>query len=172
MEAWKSIQGYEDFYEVSSFGRVRNKKTGRILRPCHANKSGYSQVTLSVKNVSNTQLIHRLVAKAFVKNPHGYNVVNHIDENKINNNADNLEWCTTQYNSTYGKGALNRNTKVNQYTHDGIFMKQWDSIKDAAQFYGIKYQGISRCCRGLRKHCYGYGWKYAGKERKWRRTAS
>lgn len=163
MERWKDVDGFGGLYSISSNGRVRNKRSGALLKPsCSGN---YKHIQLCFDGKRKDVLVHRLVAKAFVENPYQLNVVNHIDEDKHNNNAENLEWCTTQYNSTYGVGALSRNTKVNQYSFDGVFLRQWDSIKEAAEYYSIKYQGISRCCRGLRKHCYGYGWKYAGKEK-------
>ena len=167
-EEWRPVKGFEGYYDVSSYGRVRSKRGNRILKPSHSGE--YDHISLSVCGASKDFCIHKLVANAFVANPNKLDTINHIDENKRNNAADNLEWCTAQYNATYGNGALSRYTKVDQYSYDGEFIKQWESIKDAAEFYGIKYQGISRCCRGLRKHCYGFIWKYAGKTRKWEKT--
>lgn len=158
-EEWKPVKGYEQYYEVSNCGRIKSKRFNRILKPSTSGE--YNHICLCNGENKKDRSVHRIVAEAFVDNPRNLEVINHIDENKRNNHAENLEWCTTQYNSTYGVGSLSRNSKVNQYSYDGEFIKQWDRIKDAAEYYGIKYQGISRCCRGLRKHCYGFIWKYA-----------
>ena len=111
-EIWKPIKGYESYYEVSSFGRVRsicrvvsNKwgsstlRKSAILRP-YCKK--YPMVVLARDGKTKNCLIHRLVAEAFIPNPNHYPVVNHIDENKANNHVGNLEWCTQKYNINYG----------------------------------------------------------------------
>lgn len=111
MEVWKDVVGAEKFYEVSSHGRIRNKITNDILKP---SKSGdYRHIKLKY-GINKDVLIHRIVAEAFIPNPFNFRCVNHIDENKENNCADNLEWCTYQYNCTYGNGALKRNSRIIQ----------------------------------------------------------
>lgn len=99
MEAWKSIVGYEEVYEISSFGRVKNVSTGRILED--SNKDGYRKVNLSSGGIVTTHRVHRLVATAFISNPEEYPEVDHIDENKYNNAMGNLRWCTGQMNKDY-----------------------------------------------------------------------
>ena len=105
-----------------------------------------------------------MVAEAFVPNPFGFRCVNHIDENKLNNKSENLEWCTYQYNARYGKGSLARNNKVIQYDMAGNALKIWDSMKEASETLGLKYQGISRCCRMQTKSCGGFMWSFANLE--------
>lgn len=61
--------------------------------------------------------VHRLTATAFINNPHGYPSINHIDENKTNNKAENLEWCTVAYNNAYGKHQENINRARVGYKH-------------------------------------------------------
>jgi len=106
MEIWKVIDGF-DRYEVSSNGRVKSlydnfgRRRDRILTLNHQ-KTGYYTVTLCNNGKKQVTSVHRLVAKAFIPNPNCYNVVNHKDEIKTNNNVDNLEWCTVKYNSNYG----------------------------------------------------------------------
>ena len=160
MEIFRDINGYEGLYMISDKGNVRSLITNKtmILR---VNRAGYLQVCLCKKGTKKWFLVHRLVAEAFVDNPNNYPCVNHINEDKTNNNASNLEWCTYKYNSNYGKNATIRNTRVNQYDSANNFIREWRSIKDAAEFFGIKYQGISRVCRGLRKTCGGFHWEYA-----------
>lgn len=113
-EIWKAVKGYEGLYEVSNLGNVRsldrpfkNKqgiaiRKGRILTPFYEEQKGYYQVRLSKDGKNKTHRIHRLVASAFLDNPHNYTDVNHKDEVKTNNNVDNLEWCTRKYNNNYG----------------------------------------------------------------------
>jgi len=115
LEAWKDIKGYESLYQVSSFGRVRSLDRvtpngrvyyGKILKRT-LDRYGYFKVTLSINGCHFTKYVHRLVASAFLPNPNDYPQVNHIDENKENNNYKNLEWCTESYNSNYGNRITN-----------------------------------------------------------------
>ena len=102
-ERWKDIDGYDGMYQVSDIGRVRSLKFGktRLLRPGKT-KDCYFTVQLWRNGQGKVLLVHRLVAQAFIPNDdESNNQVNHKDENKQNNRADNLEWCTAQYNLTY-----------------------------------------------------------------------
>ena len=161
MEEWKDVVGAEEYYQISSLGRIKNKGTGEILKPSIS--SGYRHIELRY-GINKMVLIHRLVAEAFIPNPFGFRCVNHKDENKLNNCVDNLEWCTYQYNATYGKGALQRNSKVIQYDMAGNAMQIWESMKEASEKLEINYQGISACCRGKKKSSGGYMWSYANLE--------
>ena len=110
-EEWKSIKGYEDRYMVSNMGRVRSRT--KILKISGGSK--YAHVILNDGDVDHrkTVSVHRLVAEAFVPNPcpGEFRYINHKDENKRNNRADNLEWCTAKYNLHYGKNAPIHNLK-------------------------------------------------------------
>ena len=110
-EEWKPIRGYEGRYMVSNMGRVRSRT--KILKASTGNI--YAQVILNNGDVRHrkTVTVHRLVAETFVENPfpNEYKYINHKDENKRNNKADNLEWCTAKYNLTYGKSAPIHNLK-------------------------------------------------------------
>lgn len=104
-EIWKVAPGYERDYEVSNRGRIRSHRRGRvkILKPIVERWNGYLAVTLyDTDGKAHKEKIHRLVALAFVPNPHNYPVTNHKDENKQNNYETNLEWCTVAYNTSYG----------------------------------------------------------------------
>lgn len=158
MVLWKNIEGHGDVYLISSEGVVFNQITGKSLKPV-IGTNGYYHVTLCY-GVKEDASIHRLVAQAFVPNPDNLPCVNHKDENKLNNSVDNLEWCTYQYNVNYGVGSLAKNTPVVQKDKVGNAIKQWKSMKEAANSLGLKYQGISRVCRNLRKTCGGYKWEY------------
>ena len=92
MEIWKEIQENPN-YSISNYGRVRNDKTGLILK--FGKAGGYPIITMGHKK---TYLVHRLVAKTFIPNPENKRTVNHLDGCKINNHVSNLEWATYSEN--------------------------------------------------------------------------
>lgn len=157
MEIWKDIEGYEDLYEVSDEGRIRNKNTGRILKPNKTHK-GYLQVKLCKDGGKVGYSIHRLVAKAFIPNPDNYPQVNHIDEDKTNNNVNNLEWCTNQYNVVHSIHKLSK--KVGQYFPNGKLFAIYNSSMEAERQTGISSGNICQCCLGNLKSAGGFIWKY------------
>jgi hypothetical protein len=94
-------------YMVSNFGNIKGLTSGIILKPWF-NDRGYNKVTLcKSNNKQSNRYVHRLVAIAFIENPHQYNQVNHIDGNKNNNTIHNLEWCTRKHNITHARDILN-----------------------------------------------------------------
>lgn len=105
MEVWKPIKGYEGLYEVSNYGNVRRVwRYGRewigTCKPKRT-KDGYLETTLMKNSKPKYVRTHRLVATAFCDNPHNKKEVNHIDGNKRNNRADNLEWVTSSENQIH-----------------------------------------------------------------------
>lgn len=158
MEIWKDIIGYEGYYQISNQGRVKCLVTDSILK-LSRKKTGYLAVSLSYMK-KREYSVHRLVAEMFIPNPMNFPQVNHKDEIKTNNFVENLEWCTAKYNVNYGYGSLARNSGVLQFSLDGKCLCVWSSIKEAAEALGIKYQNISRVCRGIRKTSGGYIWRY------------
>ena len=114
VEEWRDIVGYEDIYQVSNLGNVRS--LDRIVVRKNGSKVVYNGkmlgLTITRKGyvVASTKdgpkYVHRLVAEAFIPNPDNLPQVNHKDENKANNRADNLEWCTDKYNVNYGTCKL------------------------------------------------------------------
>lgn len=163
-EEWKSIKGYENLYEISNLGKVKNINTKKILRS-YKRKDGYLKIELTKEKSNKTFYIHRLVAQTFILNPNNLFFVNHKDEDKTNNCVDNLEWCTQKYNNKYGtrgkRIANSLNIKVNQYDLNGKFIKQWESIKEATET--LKIRNISQACRNIRNQAGGFIWKYENK---------
>lgn len=103
IEIWREVTAYEDLYEVSDIGNVRNVRTGHILSP--GVSQGYHYVALYKDGIRRNKQVHRLVAEAFIPNPMDYPLINHKDEIKTNNSVDNLEWCDYSYNVTYNGNA-------------------------------------------------------------------
>lgn len=166
-ETWKDVEGFDGLYQVSDKGNVRSSYNNNfkgdvfngILKQ-KKNRSGYMEVSLCKDGRKRSFLVHRLVAIAYIENPFNLTQVNHKDEDKSNPSMDNLEWCTQKYNATYGENPKVKNTKVRQFDFDGCLIKKWDSMKDIEEQLGIKYQGVSRCCRKGQKSAGGYIWQY------------
>lgn len=98
-QTWKPVMGYEEQYEISPLGVVRNRKTGGILaQPRGGNGLRYKFVHLYKNNKCKLRTVHRLVALHFIENPDNKPQVNHKDMDQLNNCADNLEWVTCSEN--------------------------------------------------------------------------
>ena len=116
MEEWRDIKGYEGYYQISNWGRVKSlKRTVWDSRGCYRkvaerilkagdNGHGYLFVELCKDGKDKAYRINRLVAQAFLPNPDNLPEVNHKDEDKTNNKVENLEWCSKLYNINYGTG--------------------------------------------------------------------
>lgn len=176
VEIWKPIVGYEGLYEVSSMGRVKSLKRLRTKERIIAqfiNHRGYARVTLWKENKQRKFSVHRLVASAFIPNPEEKPQVNHIDENKLNNNVCNLEWCTQLENHNHGtvneriSASLINNPKkskpVSAFDDDGILIHTYPSIYEASRQMGVCASSITSCIKGRNrmKHCCGLVWKFA-----------
>lgn len=168
-EIWKSLDCIDyPNYEVSNFGRVKSlnyNHTGKekILKPVE-NRYGYLKVALFQNTKEKRYTVHRLVASAFIPNDNNLPCVNHKDENKKNNNVSNLEWVTYKENINYGT-RNERARKANripilQYTKEGVFIRDWDSAKQASEELGINSSNIASCCKEKLKTCGGFIWRY------------
>lgn len=174
-EEWADVCGYEGKYQVSNCGRVRNKY-GRILAQSEKQKSEYLRVHLAKNNRARWFSVHRLVAEAFVPKPDGKNIVNHLDHNKANNHASNLEWTTLQENAHYSaqegrykipyenlkKGhGLNKKAVVATAKDGTEYI--FESGTQAARVLGVNQKHIGSCCKNVygRKTVGGYSFRYA-----------
>lgn len=171
-EVWKDIAGYEGLYQISSFGRVKSFRQAKrlnggeeyILNPTISN-NGYEQITLYRSPTDRHKfLVHRLVAQTFIPNPDNLEAVNHKDENRLNNHADNLEWCTMAYNNAYGtatiRSSITKGQKIQQFTINGVLLATYESIHIASMITGIEKHTIKDCCSGSCQFGKGYIWRY------------
>ena len=156
MEEWKKIDGYEH-YSVSKDGKVRNDKSGRILK-AYYNKYGYQQVKLYKNRKGNNFLIHRLVAEAFIPNPENFPCIDHINTIRDDNRVENLRWCTVKENNnnplTQKKLSEANSDENNPRARKIICVttgEVFDFIKQAEEKYGVNCGNISLCCSGERK---------------------
>ena len=169
-EIWRPIKGYEGLYEVSNLGRVKSIRFGKEkIMSSKAKGNKYLKIMLSKNKTYKRFYVHRLVAEAFLEIPEElkhlkgtrYLQVNHKDENKLNNSVENLEYCTAKYNTNFGtcieRRIKKQSKKILQYTLDGEFVREWESIAEC------KRNGFKHCdkvCRGERKTCGGFIWRY------------
>lgn len=182
-EEWKFIDGFDNRFSVSNFGRVRSNErvvsnhTGVIhKKDCilkqQKNHKGYLTVTLLNGNYKKTISVHRLVAKAFIPNEFNKPQVNHIDGNKENNFYKNLEWCTNKENQLHAVAlGLNDHSKYESGKKkrpilqidliSGEVVAEHESIASAARAVNASTtSNIGSCCIGKRHKANGYAWAY------------
>lgn len=180
-EIWKDIKGYEGLYQISNLGNVKSVKRRikysngtivsypeKILKG-FISTSGYKAVDLYENKKKKKFYIHRLVAEAFVDNPLNKPEVNHINENKLDNRFENLEWCTSSENKLAGtvieranKTRKDRKTaykKVGMYNLNNDLIQIFDNIGIAEKSTGVNRKTIYNSCNNKVKPR-NYIWKY------------
>jgi hypothetical protein len=141
-EEWKWVKEYEWYYYVSNHGRIKIRKTNKILKLA-TDKDGYIKCHLYKRGVRKSFRVHRLVAETFLDKPEGCTEVDHIDNNRANNHATNLRWCTHDENiaKIYGDYSEDINV-VEAETMQIIAMCR--SINEASQITKISHKKITK----------------------------
>ena len=172
-EVWADIKGYEGLYQISTFGNVKSLSRSvkhsnggtkilreRMLKTKINSTTGYKEISLSKDGKQKYHLIHKLIAEAFIDNPHRLPVVNHIDGCKTNNDIFNLEWATYSENIRHAfANGLSHNNMTNEISRAGneVQKKQvrcidddlvFDSAREAADYYGVQLSNLSKVCNG------------------------
>lgn len=188
-EIWKDIPGYEGLYQVSNQGRVKSLLRKAVVQGnsyrsvpskilfLNMSRGGYATVCLCRENKKMTHLLHRLVAQAFVANPDSKRTVNHINGDKSDNRASNLERNTYSENIVHafkvlgrrptrhwlGKGGkgFHLNKKIYQLSIDGKFIREFNSITEAAESINVCLSAISQVLTGKHKTAGGFMWAYS-----------
>lgn len=153
-EIWKDIPDSDGYYQVSNLGRVKGLR--RMIEDCNGRKlrvlpeyvckpqvnSGYYHIYVDYRGERIDKAIHRLVANAFIPNPDNLPEVNHIDGNKLNNAATNLEWCSRIDNRRHAiaNGLSNDNIPIQCIEDSKIFY----SYSEASDYYGVDLTTIAR----------------------------
>lgn len=171
-------------YEVYENGIVI--RNGKELK-WNFNNKGYARVNTSVKGKTKAKFVHKLVAELFIPDKSNFKSaegedrtkvdvsklqVNHKDGNKLNNNVENLEWCTNLYNIKHAiknnlikrcpKGDNNVRAKKIKMMGNGV-EKTFGSLRSALDYLGKPYScysSLAHCCNGDTKTAYGYKWEY------------
>lgn len=191
IEKWKLISKTNNLYAVSTLGRIMSMRDGRIMKTTITNK-GYELVITHVDGKQKGYTVHRLVAEAFLPNENNYPVINHKDENPLNNNVNNLEWCSSSYNNTYndihikngikrrGRPAHNKMKTTKKYENKEVLMltknneiiKIFNTVSEASHYiselYGdkqaIALSKIWNVIHNKTKTYLGYIWRMRDKK--------
>lgn len=181
-EEWKDVVGYKGYYMVSSYGRilslgrfVKYHTYTKMIEPCikqqHRGRNGYFSVTLKRDGEKKCISVHRLVAIAFVSNPNNYPCIDHINDNKIDNRAFNLQWCTHKFNnskehhriaeslSQKGKILTSIRKPIVQLNTNGDLVRIFPSMTDAS-LNGFQHSAIHRVIHNKLKTHRGFKWMY------------
>jgi HNH endonuclease len=144
-------------YDISEDGKIYNRKTNRYRTP-RINKDGYATVTFFGNKNKKTLRVHRLVALTYLK-PNGWNIINHIDGNKLNNHWSNLEWCSQAHNRLHASKILGYNTNKHLFQKgnksksvgcrviEGPKPGEYKSFHDAGLANGIDGKYLAAICR-------------------------
>lgn len=150
-EVWQDIQGYSGIYQVSTLGRIRSLKKGKIklLKP-YINNMGYAVLSLYANHKQKTYHVHKLVAETFLVKVDGKNYI------------------APKENANFDLSIINRKramrkacgVSVNQYDLSGNYIATYATLTDAQTITGIAYQNIRACCIGRYKTAGNYIWKF------------
>ena len=182
-EEWRDVVGYEGLYQVSNLGRIKSVSKQKVtptaiyfttpkILPQRISKGGYYRVSLCKESHSKYISVHKLVANAFIGDQCDL-TINHLNEKKWDNRAENLEYITLSENIRYGTGVKRssisrktsekvKRTPVNQYTLGGVFVARYKSISEAKEINGYRKENISLCCLHKRNQSNGFIWRYDG----------
>jgi len=162
------VKGFDN-YIIDTEGNIYSLLTKKYLKP-RIDDKGYLYTELCKDGKRYGKKVHRLVAETFIPNPNNLPEVNHKDENKQNPCIENLEWCTSKYNSNYGTrkervGSSIRNSKnkkrksIIQFDLSGNIVREYDTI-ERVKDYGFCQPNVISVLKGRRNQTSGYYFRY------------
>ena len=157
-EIW-AVVAWAPKYKVSNYGNLVNTETNKPIAGT-VNNRGYRRYDLCVNGKRIVKSGHRLVAEAFLEKVDGKPLINHKDGNKLNNRADNLEWCTSKENSQHAHFVLGvepPNKKAVRCVETGVV---YESCCEAERKTGIQNAHINLCCNKKRKTARNLHWEF------------
>lgn len=153
---WKGIPEWETLYAVNENGEVKNLKNNKLIKG-DINNAGYARVCLYCKPRKQRFFRHRLVAELFLDNPDNLPEVNHIDGNKMNNNIENLEWCTRTSNEREARRTGLKEYKPYRVTFINGELKNYEFTSELAQELGITRRAVLNYLQGKSQGYTNYG---------------
>jgi len=166
---------YNEHYLIDKEGNIYSNYINKYLKP-YTNKHGYKAIKIKIGDEVKHKYIHRLVAETFIIKHVDKTEVNHIDGNKLNNNVENLEWCTRSENLKHMfkvcgrkpnmpmKGKFGKENpcsiKVWQKDLEGNKIKLWTGIREAARQLNLNQSNIIKNCKKINHTCGGFIWRY------------
>lgn len=161
----RDVVGWEGLYGITSCGKVWSYRRKRFIHTYGGDD--YQMVGLYKDGKTYFDYVHRLVAKAYLPNPHNYPEVNHIDEVKNHNWVNNLEWCSRKQNMNYGSRlekqiatCLERKAFCYGHSPKKVYCTETDttypSIRAAAAALGLAQPMVSNCVNGKFSNVKGY----------------
>lgn len=164
---YRNIEGFPG-YKIGTDGTILSDKRSKGYINTFIGASGYKFATLYNNGKRSTIALHRLLATTFIPNPDNLPMINHKDENPLNNDLSNLEWCSGSYNRTYGNCEAKRlntiahNRSIAQLSLEGDLLNIFPSCSAAAKSLNLGRNAafsIGQCALGHIKQSHGYIWK-------------
>ena len=160
MEIWKRLN---EHYEVSNYGNVKSLRKNIILKPS-IRPDGYYFLNVSGFRHRRTWKVHQLIAHVFLPNSENKPQINHKNGIKTDNRVDNLEWCTASENVRHSFDVLKReptkcfgsSNKMSRKVIDNLTGKEFETIRSAALFLGLKDFTLSAMLSGRNKNKTNY----------------
>lgn len=153
-------------YFLCRDGRIWSEKQKQFLKPNLG--GGYYNQTIQHRGSRYSFRVHRQIAQAFIPNPNNYSIVNHKNGDRLNNDVENLEWCTQSKNvqHAHDNGLIKTYVRpVVQFDVKGQKIAEYKSIKEASKNTGIRHSDISTACVGRQQTTGGFVWRYKEDER-------
>lgn len=141
-------------YQITKCGKIWSKKNKIFLKTTICN--GYENFSSSNKYIA----VHRLVALTFIPNPENKPYVNHINNNKLDNRLENLEWVTQKENIQHNKIQTSHPRRVIQLDNNNNIVNSYDSLIEASKVIKLTPSSISKVLNGQNETAGGYKWKY------------